>query len=92
MKENGVWKIWHLQMAYDFTPMLPESMLEQLNTQLGALALREPLKALGGEKGERMGGALPPGFRKPIYSYPAYTPQRASVIWPNLPKALLHFR
>lgn len=91
VKENGVWKIWHLQMAYDFVPGLPESMLAALNEQLGSLALREPLKALGGEAGERMGGALPPGFRKPLYSYPAYTPQRGAVIWPNLPRPYYSF-
>jgi len=27
--EDGVWKIWHLQMAYDFVPGLPDSMLER---------------------------------------------------------------
>jgi hypothetical protein len=86
VKENGVWKIWHLQMAYDFVPGLPDTMLEQLNGQLGALALREPLKPMAGEAGERMGGALPPGFRKPKYSYPPYKPQRSAVIWPNLPR------
>jgi SnoaL-like domain len=86
VKENGHWKIWHLQMAYDFVPGLPDSMLEQLNGQMGALALREPLKRMPGEAGERMGGELPPGFRKPKYSYPPYKPQRAAVIWPNLPR------
>lgn len=84
VKENGVWKIWHLQMAYDFVPGLPEEMLAQLNKQLGDLALGRPLKAVGGEAGERAG--FPEGFRKPLYSYPAYSPQRASVIWPNLPQ------
>ncbi|MBT0670656.1 nuclear transport factor 2 family protein [Novosphingobium profundi] len=84
VKEDGVWKIWHLQMAYDFVPGLPESMLEQLNAQLGDLALGRPLKALGGEAGER--GDFPAGFRKPLYSYPAYSPQRVAVIWPNLPR------
>ncbi len=91
VKENGVWKIWHLQMAYDFVPGLPESILSQLNEQLGALALHEPLKPVGGEAGERMRGELPPGFRKPLYSYPAYSPQRASKIWPNLPRPYYTF-
>ncbi|MFO1468435.1 MAG: nuclear transport factor 2 family protein [Steroidobacteraceae bacterium] len=91
VKEDGVWKIWHLQMAYDFVPGLPESMLTQLNEQLGSLALREPLKTLGGEAGERMGGQLPPGFRKPLYAYPAYSPKRAAVIWPNLPRPYYTF-
>lgn len=91
VKEDGVWKIWHLQMAYDFVPGLPDTMLAQLNDQLGALALREPLKAVGGEAGERPDFALPPGFRKPLYSYPAYKPQRSAVIWPNLPRPYYTF-
>lgn len=91
VKENGEWKIWHLQMAYDFVPGLPEDMLSQLNKQLGDLALGHPLKPTGGEAGERMGGALPEGFRKPNYSYPGYSPQRASVIWPKLPSPYYTF-
>lgn len=91
VKEDGVWKIWHIQMAYDFVPTLPEEMLSQLNEQLGDLALGRPLKPLAGEAGERMEGPLPPGFRKPLYSYPAYSPYRASVIWPNLPRPYYTF-
>lgn len=71
IKEDGAWKIWHLQMAYDFVPNLPEEMLSALNAQFGDLALGHPLKAVAGEAGERMGGELPPRFRKPLYSYPA---------------------
>lgn len=91
VKENGVWKIWHLQTAYDFTPYLPQAMLEKLNSQLGALALREPLSPIGGEAGERMKGPLPAGWRKPLYSYPPYTPQRKAVIWPKLPQPYYTF-
>jgi len=91
VKEDGVWKIWHLQMAYDFVPGLPESMLDQLNGQLGELALGHALKPVGGEAGERADFALPPGFRKPLYSYPAYSPQRTAVIWPNLPRPYYTF-
>ncbi len=91
VKEDGKWKVWHLQMAYDFVPGLPQEMLSQLSKQLGDLALGHPLKALGGEAGERMGGELPEGFRKPLYSYPAYSPQRASVIWPKLPSPYYTF-
>jgi hypothetical protein len=86
-----VWKIWHIQMAYDFVPTFPEAMLSQLNEQLGDLALGRPLRPIAGEAGERMGGELPPGFRTPLYSYPAYSPQRGSVIWPNLPRPYYSF-
>jgi SnoaL-like domain len=91
VKENGVWKIWHLQMAYDFVPGLPKEMVEQVVDKLGQLAYRGPAASSQGEAGERMGGALPPGFSKPKYVYPAYSPQRASVIWPNLPKPYYTF-
>lgn len=84
VKEDGKWKIWHLQMAYDFVPGLPEEMLKAVNEQLGDLALGRTLKPVGGEAGERAG--FPEGFRKPLFSYPAYSPQRVSVIWPKLPK------
>lgn len=86
VKEDGKWKIWHLQMAYDFVPGLPEEMLKAVNEQLGDLALGHQLKPVGGEAGERSGFEMPEGFRKPLYSYPAYSPQRPSVIWPHLPK------
>lgn len=89
VKENGVWKIWHLQMAYDFVPQLPEEMLKQLNDHLGDLALGHALPSQGGEAGERAG--FPEGFRKPLYSYPAYSPQRGAVIWPNLPRPYYTF-
>lgn len=91
VKEDGVWKIWHLQMAYDFVPGLPESMLAGVNAQLGDLALGRPLEAVGGEAGEREGFELPPGFRQPLYSYPAYSVKRPAVIWPNLPRPYYTF-
>ena len=30
LKENGVWKLWHCQMYYDFTPSLPSSMTSSI--------------------------------------------------------------
>jgi hypothetical protein len=33
-----------------------------------------------------MNGALPPGFSKPRYSYPAYSPQRPGIVYPQLPR------
>lgn len=86
VKENGVWKIWHLQMAYDFVPGLPAEMVAELNKKLGDLAWKGLAGGVAVESGERMNGALPPGFSKPRYSYPAYSPQRASVVYPHLPK------
>ena len=91
VKEDGVWKIWHLQMAYDFVPGLPKEMVEKITTKLGALAYTGAVAASQGEAGERMGGALPPGFSKPKYVYPDYSPQRPAVIWPHLPKPYYTF-
>ena len=48
--EDGRWKIWHLQMAYDFVPQMPSEMLAQLN---GAGA--------GGPGGPGAGGPPPGG-------------------------------
>ncbi|MCA0242147.1 MAG: nuclear transport factor 2 family protein [Proteobacteria bacterium] len=90
VKENGRWKIWHLQMAYDFVPNVPESMLSQLNDRLGELAFKGKFASQGGEAGERAG--FPAGFRKPLYSYPAYSPQRPAVIWPKLPQPYRTFK
>jgi hypothetical protein len=92
IKENGAWKIWHLQMAYDFVPGLPKEMTDRIAAKLGQLATTDAPKPSAGEAGERMEGALPPGFRKPKYVYPDYSPQRASVIWPNLPKPYYTFK
>jgi hypothetical protein len=71
IKENGAWKIWHLQMAYDFTPSLDDKWL---NTDTKA-------EVQAGEKIQE----LPPGFSKPKYSYPKYSPSRVPTIYPPLP-------
>lgn len=36
VKENGKWKIWHLQTFYDYTPSIPSSMTENLVKRSGA--------------------------------------------------------
>jgi len=92
VKENGVWKIWHLQMAYDFVPGLPKEMVEKITAKMGALASMEAPKASEGEAGERSGGGeLPPGFTKPRFVYPDYSPGRPAVIFPHLPKPYYTF-
>lgn len=91
VKENGVWKIWHLQMAYDFVPGLPKEMVAKITAKLGALASGGEVAATQGEAGERMGGALPPGFSKPKFVYPDYSPGRPAVIYPHLPRPYYTF-
>jgi hypothetical protein len=78
IRENGQWKIWHLQMAYDFTPQLDGKWLE--------FGKPKGMK----EAGERM-QAMPPGFSQPKYSYPPYSPQRASIIYPPIPEPYYTF-
>lgn len=78
IKEKGVWKIWHLQMAYDFTPALDEKWLNN----------EKKPEAQAGEKINE----LPPGFSKPKYSYPAFSPARPSIIYPPLPKPYYTFK
>lgn len=75
--EDGQWKIWHLQMAYDFTPSLDDKWLDFDKVGMA-------------EAGER-DGEMPPGFSKPEYSYPAYSPERPSIIYPKFPEPYYTF-
>jgi len=89
--EDGQWKIWHLQMAYDFTPGFPEEMTERFAKINGEKDVEK--RGEGGpmrEAGERMAG-LPPGFKKPAYSYPIYEPGRPGLIYPRLPEPYYTF-
>jgi SnoaL-like domain len=80
IKENGVWKIWHMQMAYDFTPSIENGNWTDFSKKMG------PVQA-GEEKGNAMNSpAMPPGFTQPKYSYPSYSPQRPAKIYPPLPE------
>jgi hypothetical protein len=79
VKENGQWKIWHMQMAYDFTPQLDGKWLD--------FEKKKGMK----EAGERMAQQMPEGFSKPKYSYPAYNPQRPSIIYPQIPEPYYTF-
>jgi len=78
VKENGQWKIWHLQMAYDYTPSL-DGKWTDFSPKKG---MRE-----AGERAQQM----PEGFTKPKYSYPAYSPERAAVIFPRIPEPYYTF-
>ncbi|TXS90338.1 nuclear transport factor 2 family protein [Parahaliea maris] len=89
IKENGKWKIWHLQMAYDFTPGFPKEMIEAIEIINGSLTPAGddgPMR----QAGERM-AELPPGFQKPAYSYPPYSPTRPGLIYPRLPEPYYTF-
>jgi hypothetical protein len=55
IKEDGVWKMWHCQMWYDFTPSLPSSMTANLST-----ATQDDSMMQGGPGGGQ-GGAPPAG-------------------------------
>jgi len=57
--EDGKWKIWHLQMAYDFTPGFPSEMTSNLGvSKAGAQGGGQAADA-GGPPGGGAGG--PPG-------------------------------
>ncbi|ACM31326.1 nuclear transport factor 2 family protein [Agrobacterium rhizogenes] len=90
INEDGVWKIWHLQMAYDLVPGLPQEMVDPIMLALGDMADTGPVEAAR-EAGERMSGALPPGFSQPVYSYPVYSPQRPGIMYPRLPEPYYTF-
>lgn len=88
VKEDGVWKIWHLQMAYDIVPGLPKEIVEAITKSLGDLG--GPVTASAVEAGER-DGAMPEGFTKPVYSYPPYSPERPAILYPQLPQTYYTF-
>lgn len=88
--EDGVWKIWHLEMAYDLVPDLPQEMIAPIMAALGDMAQTGPVEAIR-EAGERMGDELPPGFSKPAYSYPDYSLGRPGIIYPPLPEPYYTF-
>jgi hypothetical protein len=91
VKENGQWKIWHLQMAYDFTPGLDEKLTENLGKKgqaAPATGGKDPFR----EAGERLGAAMPEGFTKPQFSYPAYRYDRVPVVYPKLPEPYYTFK
>jgi SnoaL-like domain len=86
IKENGVWKIWHLQMAYDFTPQVGK------DADWFDFSPKGPPVEAGEQKDNKMNApAMPSGFTKPKYSYPAYSPKRGSVIYPPLPEPYYTF-
>jgi len=71
IKENGVWKIWHLQMWYDWTPSFPESMTSSIGQGRGG---GPPSGDQGGAQGgEQAGdqGAPPAGRGAPPGGGPA---------------------
>jgi len=88
--EDGKWKIWHLQMAYDFTPGFPSEMTDRFAKIVGEKDVEEGPGGPMREAGEREGG-LPPGFQKPAYSYPIYEPGRPGLIYPRLPEPYYTF-
>lgn len=92
VKENGVWKIWHLQMAYDFTPAIPKEWTQQYTLGTATATAEQKADEVMREAGERMAGALPPGFTKPKFSYPAYSVKRPAIVYPQLPEPYYTFK
>ncbi len=83
--ENGVWKIWHLQMCYDFTPSISDGgNWTDFNKK------NEAVQA-GEKEDSPMNKDLPPGFSKPKFSYPIWTPERKGLIYPAIPEPYYTF-
>jgi len=68
-------------MAYDFVPGLPQAMIDAITRELGDIGTA--IADSGREAGERS-DAMPQGFTRPVYSYPAYTPRRPGIVYPQL--------
>jgi hypothetical protein len=87
VKENGVWKIWHMLVAFDYSAPVPDTMLEPITSKLGELKATEPLRPAT-RTGRPTGIPL---NEKPQFVYPRYSPQRPGIVFPNLPKPYYTF-
>lgn len=85
VNEDGVWKIWHMQMGYDFMLDLPKESLKPLHDELGDNLLTEPLDPQGELLERVQDEGLEGDFRAPQYVHEPYSPQRASFVFPHLP-------
>ncbi len=102
IEENGVWKLWHCQMFYDFTPPLPASMTASLNAgETAAQAAGPPPGGPGGpgpgqsfvEKGERMTQEelAQEGMHDNPVKYKSFSPTRVPQIMPRFPEPYYTF-
>jgi len=57
--EDGVWKMWHCQMWYDWTPSFPESMTSSIGRSLTEMA-QGGGQPEGGQGAPPAGGGAPP--------------------------------
>jgi len=88
VKENGVWKIWHIQMFYDWVPSIGDDW-----TKPGAKK-QQPQAMPAGDKGDK--AAAPPEQAqtktKPNPNvYESWSPTRVSSITPKIPEPYYTF-
>ena len=84
VKEDGKWKIWHIQMYYEFTPPVGfESKWTNPNTTRGAM--REAAEQSDEEQVASMGMQLPDATRPNPNPYAEWGPERVNEIRPELP-------
>ena len=78
VKEDGEWKIWHIQMYYDHTP--------QISSETGSTIWTKPSGGGGGG-----GQALQPGHEANPNPYKAWGPDTVPVLRPELPEPYYTF-
>lgn len=84
-KEDGKWKIWHMQMFYDYTPQLDGKWTEVAGE--GAAAKMAKGQVQVGEQQT----ALRPGTVANPYSYEPWSPTRIPAIVPKFPEPYYTF-
>ncbi len=90
VKEDGQWKIWHIQMYYEFTPPVgSESKWTNPNTTRGAM--REAAEQSEEEQAAFMGMRLPDATRPNPNPYAEWSPDRVNEIRPRFPEPYYTF-
>jgi hypothetical protein len=86
VKEDDKWKMWHIQMFYDYVSPLPDSMTGMFNT--GDDSGQEEVFVEAMERPEQ---GLPEGTVRNPVSYQSYSPKRKPVMLPRFPEPYYTF-
>ena len=90
IKEDGRWKIWHIQMYYEFTPPIgSESKWTNPNAIRGGM--REAAEQSEEEQESFMGMRLPDATRPNPNPYAEWSPDRVNEIRPRFPEPYYTF-
>jgi hypothetical protein len=96
VKEDGKWKIWHIQMYYDWTPTFPASMTEKLGPgpNAGVAAAKTSVASAGEalvEAAEKPQNKMGEGSVKNPVSYQSWSTTRKPEMLPRFPEPYYSF-